>query len=228
MPTKPNRLSNATKPLVDSHEAGRPAKGFKQVVARLAKPFKGLGSVNDRAAKALAAKELSQASNHASTNTPSPQMLAQAREQADSLIARMSSCSTSDRVFATPKFSSLNDLRCKLLDVRQLVLDTEIQLHNRCAQLNSSSAPDQENTLKIRFEILKLEKILGDAKALKTDYSARLDKAFTSEFEKIQSKIDGFQHELVSSSGSRKLHLKTLITQAEVEKLNLKIARDGV
>jgi hypothetical protein len=228
MPTKPSSLSNATKLPVDSHEAGRPAKGFKQVVARLAKPFKGLGSVNDRAAKALAAKDLSQASNHASTNTPSPQMLAQAREQAENFIARTFPSSNTNSGELSPHSSLSNSYRLELLKVRQHVLNTETQLRNYRAQLNSSSAPDQENRLKIRFEILKLEKIVGDAKALKTDYSARLDKAFTSEFEKIQSKIDGFQHELVSSSGSRKLHLKTLITQAEVEKLNLKIARDGV
>lgn len=228
MPTKPSSLSNATKLLLDSPEAGRPAKGFKQVVARLAKPFKGLGSGNDRAAKALAAKALSQASNNASTNTPSPQMLAQAREQAGCSIERIFSRSNTNSGELSHHSSLSNSYRLKLLDVRQLVLDTEIQLHNYRAQLNSSSASDQENMLKIRFEILKLEKILGDAKALKTDYSARLDKAFTSEFEKIQSEIDRFQHELVSSSGSRQLHLKTLITQAEVEKLSLKIARDGV
>lgn len=77
-----------------------------------------------------------------------------------------------------------------------------------------------------RFELLKLEKILDDAKALKTDYSAQLDEAFSSELEKIQNKIASLQSEMASSSGSKKLHLQTLIAQAELDMLNLKIARD--
>lgn len=222
MPTKPNPLSNSSNPPVDSHKAGRPAKGLKQVVARLAKPFKGFGSGSNEPAKAPPAVASKQASN----KTPSPQMLAQAREQANNSIARTFSRSASDSVFSSPRFSSLDACRLKLLNARQLVLDTEYQLGKLRAQLGSPSTSDQENVLQIRFELLKLEKILDDAKALKTDYSAQLDEAFSSELEKIQNKIASLQSEMASSSGSKQLHLQTLIAQAELDMLNLKIARD--
>lgn len=177
-------------------------------------------------AKAPAAKELSQTSNNATSQTLSPQMLAQAREQADNFILRMSSSAAVDRVFATSKFPLVDEYQLKLLEARQLILDTEIEIQNNRAKLNASSTSDLESRLQIRFEVLRLEKILEDARALKTDYVERLNKACSSEIEKIQKRVDKYEYELESSSGARQANLQRYITEALFDMSDLRVARD--
>lgn len=177
-------------------------------------------------AKAPAAKELGKPSNNATSQTLSPQMLAEAREQADNFILKMSSSAAVDRVFDTSKFPLVDEYQLKLLEARQLILDTEIEIQNNRATLKASSASDLEGTLQIKFEALRLGKVLEEAKALKTDYAARLNKACSSEIEKIQKRVDKHQLELESSSGARQANLQLYITEALFDMSDLRKVRD--
>lgn len=67
---------------------------------------------------------------------------------------------------------------------------------------------------------------MEEAKALKTDYAARLNKACSSEIEKIQKRVDKHQLELESSSGARQANLQLYITEALFDMSDLRKVRD--
>lgn len=215
MPTKPSHITATATLPVDNQKTWQPVKGFKQAVARLAKPVKGFASGNNRPANAQA----TQLQNKA----PSAQMLAKAREQADNFIARTYASKTVEELCSS---TELGDCRLKLMNIKLLLMDIEEKRDKLISTLGDSPASSLENQLQIRYEILKLDQILDETKVLKTECLEQLNTLFDSQVQKIQNYIGGLRTELTSSSGSRNQDLRTQIFQAEFELMKLNHARD--
>jgi hypothetical protein len=216
MPIKSNQITVPSRLSINDQNTSQPAKGFKQALARLAKPFKGFASRNANASMPQPPSLQNKA--------PSPEMLAKAREQAESFIARTSARKASEEVFSSP---GLDACRLKLTEIKLLIMDMQDRRNVLMSKLADSSEANSEEQLKLRYDILNIDLMLSETQTLKTVQTDRLDGLFDAQVQKLNNYIDGLQNQLNSSTGgSRKLDLQSKIMQAKFELMKLNAARD--